>query len=218
LFCLNSVYFQFYFAIHKLYVGVVGSIELVMQMSWQKAIVLGQGEQVVHSWEGDYEKTYKTMKGDYQLVTLGGHRGRKYREKEEAKRKKGVLVLTNQRLLWFEQRGLLGKSYHALFEVFLRSLKGISMGGRLRKYISVTDEKGEYRFHLKGIGEKELEPFRDMILRQVEKLKETIPVGPPVVQKEVITKEVVMMPCSYCKSLMPQTSIFCPNCGARRTG
>lgn len=182
-------------------------------MSWQEAIILDQGEQVVHSWEGYYEKTYKTMDGDFQLVTLGGHRGRRYREKEKAKPSKGSLVLTNRRLLWFEKRGLIGKSYHALFEIFLTSLKGISMGGRLRKYVSITDEKGEYKLHLKGIKEKELEPFKDMILRQVEKLKES-----PVVEKEVITKEVVMIPCNYCNALVPQTSVFCPNCGARREG
>ena len=187
-------------------------------MSWQKSIILEEAEQVVHSWEGDYEKPYKTMKGDYQLVTLRGHRGRKYREKEETKRKKGVLVLTNRRLLWFAQRGLLGKSHHVLFEIFLRSLKGISMGGRLRKYVSITDENTEYRFHLKGIGEKELEPFRDMILRQAEKLKETATKQTPVFHKEVITKEVVMIPCDYCRSLMPQTSTFCPSCGAKRKG
>jgi hypothetical protein len=33
--------------------------------------------------------------------------------------------------------------------------------------------------------------------------------------KEVI-KEVVMVPCSYCGGLMPNTALFCPNCGARR--
>jgi len=187
-------------------------------MSWQKSIILDTGEQVVHSWEGDYEKPYKSMNGDFQLITLGGHRGRKYREKEEAKRKKGVLVLTNQRLLWFEQRGLLGKSYHALFEIFLRSLKGISMGGRLRKYVSITDENIEYKLHLNGIGEKELEPFKDMILRQVEKVKGTVTKESAVTQKEVIAKEVVMIPCDYCRSLMPQTSTFCPNCGAKRKG
>ena len=37
------------------------------------------------------------------------------------------------------------------------------------------------------------------------------------VMKEV-TKEVVLIPCSYCGGLMPQTSVFCPNCGARRKG
>lgn len=38
---------------------------------------------------------------------------------------------------------------------------------------------------------------------------------PPTTQKEVI-REVVLIPCSYCGGLMPQTSVFCPNCGARR--
>lgn len=39
--------------------------------------------------------------------------------------------------------------------------------------------------------------------------KHTVPV------KEVV-REVVLIPCAYCSGLMPQTSIFCPNCGARR--
>jgi hypothetical protein len=33
--------------------------------------------------------------------------------------------------------------------------------------------------------------------------------------KEVV-REVVLIPCKYCGGLMPQTAIFCPNCGARR--
>jgi hypothetical protein len=37
----------------------------------------------------------------------------------------------------------------------------------------------------------------------------------PIAIKEIV-KEVVLIPCSYCSGLMPQTSIFCPNCGARR--
>ncbi len=37
----------------------------------------------------------------------------------------------------------------------------------------------------------------------------------PITIKEVV-KEVVLIPCSYCSGLMPQTAIFCPNCGARR--
>lgn len=42
------------------------------------------------------------------------------------------------------------------------------------------------------------------------------PQAPPHVTKEVITKEIVMIKCDYCRSLMPQTALFCPNCGARR--
>jgi len=33
--------------------------------------------------------------------------------------------------------------------------------------------------------------------------------------KETI-REVVMIPCAYCRNLMPQTSRLCPNCGAAR--
>ena len=36
------------------------------------------------------------------------------------------------------------------------------------------------------------------------------------IKEKVIVKEVVMLPCEYCGSLMPQTSLFCPHCGARR--
>jgi hypothetical protein len=45
--------------------------------------------------------------------------------------------------------------------------------------------------------------------------------GPKIsqmIKETTIVKEVVMIPCAYCKGLMPQTSVFCPICGARRTG
>jgi len=41
------------------------------------------------------------------------------------------------------------------------------------------------------------------------------PVVSNTVTKEVV-REVVLIPCAYCGGLMPQTSVFCPNCGARR--
>jgi hypothetical protein len=44
---------------------------------------------------------------------------------------------------------------------------------------------------------------------------EIIVAKPTATPKEVI-REVVLIPCSYCGGLMPQTSLFCPNCGARK--
>jgi len=38
---------------------------------------------------------------------------------------------------------------------------------------------------------------------------------PEFAEKEVI-KEIVLVPCAYCGSLMPQTSTVCPHCGATR--
>jgi len=40
--------------------------------------------------------------------------------------------------------------------------------------------------------------------------------APTIVKEKETVREVVMIPCAYCGTLMPQTSIFCPNCGARR--
>lgn len=40
--------------------------------------------------------------------------------------------------------------------------------------------------------------------------------SPEVVKETTVVREVVMIPCQYCGGLMPQTSTFCSNCGARK--
>ena len=37
-----------------------------------------------------------------------------------------------------------------------------------------------------------------------------------VKEKETIIKEIVLIPYTYCGSLMPNTALFCPNCGGRK--
>jgi sporulation-control protein spo0M len=44
------------------------------------------------------------------------------------------------------------------------------------------------------------------------------PSATPVIKEKEIVREVVMIPCKYCGTLMPQTDVVCPNCGAKRTG
>lgn len=39
---------------------------------------------------------------------------------------------------------------------------------------------------------------------------------PPIREREIIVREVVLIPCAYCGGLMPQASTVCPNCGAKR--
>lgn len=48
------------------------------------------------------------------------------------------------------------------------------------------------------------------------RLKGTDKASKIVKEREIIVKEIVMIPCQYCGALMPQTSVFCPNCGAKR--
>jgi len=184
-------------------------------MSWSSSLILNQGEQVVHSWEGVYNEPHEVHDTQKRLI-------RKDRTivRETTEHEGGVLVLTNQRLIWVEKRGHIGKSYHPVFEIYLRTLQGISMGGTVFKYVTITDNVRQYQFNLKRVGSKEVESFRDMILRQKESIGPAVlasAVVAPTVTKEVITREIVMMPCNHCSALMPQTSVFCPNCGARRT-
>jgi len=55
--------------------------------------------------------------------------------------------------------------------------------------------------------------------RRPEQFPQTAP--PPqapttIIKEREVIKEVVMVPCRYCGGLMPQASVFCSNCGARR--
>jgi len=183
------------------------------EMSWKSVIVLDEDETLVQSWKGKYEKPYKTMDGDFQLVTLGGHRGRKYREKEKAKPKSGVMALTNQRLLWLEKRGLIGKSYHNVLQINLENLQGISMGGAIRKYISITDNVREHKFHLKGIGKDEFAGFKQLLTEQNDLRKQML-------ESEKKRERVqLVMDFSSLKDYMKNGGLVlektkCPECGA----
>ena len=42
------------------------------------------------------------------------------------------------------------------------------------------------------------------------------PEAPMIIKEKVVEREVVMVPCKYCGALMPETSLACPNCGAKR--
>ena len=35
-------------------------------------------------------------------------------------------------------------------------------------------------------------------------------------EKERLSKAIIMIPCTYCGGLVPQASAECPNCGAKR--
>ncbi|MEM1583082.1 MAG: hypothetical protein QXF28_00155 [Nitrososphaerota archaeon] len=53
---------------------------------------------------------------------------------------------------------------------------------------------------------------------QVLEIQVAQPSAAPIIKEKEIVREIVMIPCKYCGTLMPQTETICPNCGARRTG
>jgi len=116
-------------------------------------------------------------------------------------------------MVWIEKRGIFGKSFHTIFEMPLEQLKGISMGGAIKKYVSVTDAEGENIFHLSGIGSKELDSFKNIIFEQVEARKQYLEAEK---RKERVH---VLLDFSFIKNYMEKgglvlQTVRCPNCGA----
>lgn len=170
---------------------------------WKDALILEKDESIVNSWEGDYEEHRKVKVG------IGGRRTR-----EEKEKTKGVLVLTNRKVVFLQQRGTFSKSYHPLFTIPVESVCSISMGGTLNKYVSLfTTDDDEYIFHLSGIGDDlKLNQFRETIYKQIASRKEAI-------QSEKMKEKVhVMLDFSFLKEYMSKGGlnlqvIKCPHCG-----
>lgn len=132
--------------------------------------------------------------------------------------------ITNQRAILFATRGMLFKRDHIISraiseisEIAYKEKGLIKMG-----HLFIRSEKGNLEFKGKPEVVKEITKLLQNKLETV-KLKEDRPlqsvqinVQSPALQKEVVTKEIVMIPCEYCQGLMPQTSVFCPNCGAQK--
>lgn len=116
---------------------------------------------MVRSWPGNLET-------ETQVLIKQGFRTRTRDVKDV---EGGVLVLTNQRFIWLEAKGVFGKSYHAGLTIPLEDLRGASVGGTIRKFVTVADNKGSHTFHLSGIGDKEFPLFRQMVTYQVSQRK-----------------------------------------------
>ena len=58
---------------------------------------------------------------------------------------------------------------------------------------------------------------RPDVTSRTAEIQVTPPSAQPVIREKEIVREVVMIPCKYCSSLMEQTLTCCPNCGAKRT-
>ncbi len=57
----------------------------------------------------------------------------------------------------------------------------------------------------------------DVVSKTVD-LQVVQPSAQPVIKEKEVVRQVVMIPCKYCGTLMDQLVTTCPNCGAKRTG
>ena len=182
----------------------------------EKTIILEDGEMFVNIWKALYFRPQKVMKGDYQLITLGGRRGRTYREggrrgKEKTIPDSGRLVLTNKRLIWLQQRGTLKKTIHPIFEIPVSNISGISIQGRITKRINISDGVREYQFRIGGdekitefqksvneltsiqsISKEEPEEPSKSPIEQLKELKEVLDLG-VITQEEFEEKKKILL-------------------------
>jgi predicted Zn finger-like uncharacterized protein len=175
-------------------------------LSWEDSVYLKEGEKIVCNWFGNCETSHT-------VIVQRGRYIKRHRPQEVKERRRGVLVLTTERIMWLEERGVFGKSYHGIFEMALENLRGISMGGALIKYVSITDIEGEQVFHLDGIGARELDNFKKFVFDQAETRKRVL------ADEKKKERVHVLLDFSFLKSYMEKGGLMmqtykCPECGA----
>ena len=173
-------------------------------MSWESSILLEKGEEIVTSWRGNREMTEK--------IVVRGSYGRK-RMEDAKERKNGFLVLTNQRLLFLEEHGVFGKSYHQVLAIPLMKVGGISMGGSLSPFVAIADDMETHKFHIYEVGKGEFEPFRQFIADECRKRREEIEAEKKRERVQVVLDFSALKTYMEKGGLILQTT-KCPECGA----
>jgi ribosomal protein S27AE len=146
-----------------------------------------------------------------QKVAVQGSYGTTIQDARE--QKNGFLVLTNQRLLFLEEHGIFGKSYHQVLAIPLMKVGGISIGGMISPFISIADDIKTNVFHVQGIGKKEFDPFRSLIVDECRRRKEEL-------ESEKRKERVqVVLDFSSLRDYMEKGGLVlqktkCPECGA----
>src|SRR6266568_3519870 len=170
---------------------------------WLSSLILEPGESVVRSWRGNLET-------ESQVAFRQGFRTRTRDVKEV---EGGVLVLTNQRFIWLEAKGVFGKSYHAGLTISLEAVRGTSIGGTIRKFVTLADSNGSHTFHLSGVGDKEFPMFRQMMTYQMSQRKAAME------SKRKQERVHLMLDYSFLRQYMEKGGMVvqtfkCSNCGA----
>ena len=155
----------------------------------------------------------------------------------------GLLYLTDHRLIFeAETGGFRSKKLLTAFDQPLEDIRNVSLissvlGGTrgisiessvgVRDFMGVLQPQLWHDSTLEKIHARR-EHIEDMLRRQEEMRRiedertyaHELELKRATAQKEVVKEvrqEIVMIPCRYCGGLIPDTSVFCSNCGARRT-
>lgn len=161
---------------------------------------MDNGESVIRYWSANHETP--------QVAVVNG------RQQTVKTRARGYFILTTHRLVFVKERGVFGKSYHIDLSFSLEDLRGLSMGGLVMKYVSMSDSNRESVFHISGVGnETEFGSFKQSIRSQQAARRQAIEAEK---RKDRIQ---IIMDFSFLRDYMNKGGLSlqvvkCPQCGA----
>jgi hypothetical protein len=190
--------------------------------TWLNALILKPEEKVIAAWDGNRE----TQEQIARTKTVQRGMIRKHNEQvatgkyDTAKEtNSGFLVLTSQRLVWFERHGLMSKQVRPTVTFNLQEIQGIAKGGKLATWVSIADNTQEHLFHFGRWSDEDfLKSFKGPVVQAAFRLKqklEQVRTTNAVEDARAIAKaQVEMIACQYCEAKNASDKERCWRCGA----
>jgi hypothetical protein len=128
--------------------------------------------------------------------------------------KAGVLTLTNKRVVFESQSGIVSKKTYTNVDFALTSVTGATVEGLASKKLLVSLQRGNYppRYEF-SVGDPV--KWRGALTAACSSASSTATQSETITkEKEVIIKEVVKVKCRYCGALVDITESKCSGCGA----
>lgn len=136
--------------------------------------------------------------------------GGKYESKE------GVLTLTTKRLIFESRSGIFSRGTFVNVDVSLANITNVTVEGRIAKKLCIQLRHGNYppRYEFDLPNPEEWQQSLLRALSAVTAESQSGGAGPSIIEREVVVKEIVKIPCRYCGTLVSVTDTRCTNCGA----
>ncbi len=188
--------------------------------TWLQAISLKPGEQVLSAWSGNRETQEQVAR------TKTVHKGLVMKHKEQVATGKydtakdtnsGFLVLTSDRLIWFERQGIMSRQVRPAVYIDLLEIGGIVKGGSLAHWVSIADSQGEHLFHFGRMSDEDFTvKLRGPIVQAAYRLRQKHDAQriEQVKAEERAKIAVQMVTCKYCEAKVASDKERCWRCGA----
>jgi len=164
------------------------------------------------------DRAQDVLSPDERVLFVSKQKGSMFKPDLTKRLMPDTLIVTDKRILKFHPKGLvrgaLGMSNFTDFTY--TEMTNITIDrGAFRSTLEIVPRGGGKSIPIKDIPKDDAAEAFQIIRAQLSRIQGGQPTT-AVGTREVV-REVVMIPCRNCGTLMPQTTTTCPNCGARRT-